>query len=217
VEYRGAVFEEALQQRWGVVSYLRGIANFSLTSHRNTFLLVYSAQVIGSMVSMHWKRVFARPRPSRLDPALLPPIEVPGHPAYPSAHAMEAMLIALVLEQVLPSEIVQNPGGATDAESGPLRTMARRVGRNREVLGVHYPSDTRCGFRLAARCLPLFLQCPTVRGTSGVKDGEENEQAAVTIEEATNTTEPAAAAALTAGGQDIFDDGLLAKARKEWL
>jgi hypothetical protein len=63
------------------------VANFSPASHRNTFLLVYSAQMAGSMVAMHFKRIFARARPSRLDPALLPPIEVPGHASYPSAHA----------------------------------------------------------------------------------------------------------------------------------
>ena len=225
VEYRAAVLDEALQQRWGILSYLRGVANFSPASHRNTFLLAYAAQLVGSMVSMYWKQRFARARPSRLDPALLPPIEVPSHPAYPSAHATESMLVALVLEQVLPAQIVQDRTGATNAENGPLRTMARRVARNREVLGVHYPSDTRCGFKLAARCLPLFLQCPSVRGASHTVDGNtlpappgEQAQAAVTLYQdlTTTITEPPASAPVTAGGTAIFNDGLLARARREW-
>ena len=93
--------------------------------------------------------------------------------------------------------------------------MARRAARNREVLGVHYPSDTRFGFRLAARCLPLFLQCPTVRGVSNTVDGQERQQAAVKIFGI--TTEPAAPTLLTAGTQDIFNDRLLARARSEWV
>jgi hypothetical protein len=162
------------------------------------------------MVAMHFKRIFARARPSRLDPALLPPIEVPGHASYPSAHAGEAMLIALVLEQVLPPEIIQDANGAGAAEAGPLRTMARRTGRNHEVLGVHYPSDTLCGFRMAARMLPLFLACPTVRGAAaaGVA-GALQAQAAVGLE-------AAASEAVRFGSEPYYNDGLLAKARQEW-
>ena len=173
---------------------------------------------------MYWKRIFARPRPSRLDPALVPPIEVPGHGSYPSGHACEAMLVALILEQVLPEQIIP-----ADAETGPLRLMARRIARNREVLGLHYPSDTRCGFRIAARCLPLFLACPTVRGMPEL-DGNGQ----IILDTATQnpinqaaegerlqsdvpgfgvvTPEP-----VNPGGAAIYMDGLLARGRREWV
>ncbi|MBB5696109.1 phosphatase PAP2 family protein [Muricoccus pecuniae] len=211
-EYRAAALEEALAQRWGIITYLRGVVTFSAASHRNTFLLIFSAQMIGSMVAMHYKRLFARARPSRLDPALLPPIEVPGHASYPSAHATEAMLIALILEQVLPPEVVQDLAGKPAADVGPLRMMARRTARNREVLGVHYPSDTLCGYKLAARLLPLFLSCPTVAGKS-TTDGKDGTPFAVHepvgIDAAHN--EPC-----NLQGLSFFADGLLAKARQEW-
>jgi hypothetical protein len=37
------------------------------------------------------------------------------------------------------------------AEQGPLRQMAARIARNREVLGLHYPSDSVAGKTLADR------------------------------------------------------------------
>ena len=43
-----------------------------------------------------------------------------------------------------------------------LDRLAERVSRNREVLGLHYPSDTAAGRNLAGQSLPLLLQCPTV-------------------------------------------------------
>jgi hypothetical protein len=44
--------------------------------------------------------------------------------------------------------------------------MAERVARLREVIGVHYPSDSEAGLRLAVQALPILLACPLV-GTAG--------------------------------------------------
>ncbi|MBX9752348.1 MAG: hypothetical protein K5Q68_22355, partial [Roseococcus sp.] len=49
-------------------------------------------------------------------------------------------------------------------DNSPLRSMARRIARNREVLGVHYPSDSFVGQKLAARTLPLLMTCPSLVG-----------------------------------------------------
>jgi hypothetical protein len=46
-----------------------------------------------------------------------------------------------------------------------LDRLAERVSRNREVLGLHYPSDSAAGRLLAAYSLYLLLQCPTVINT----------------------------------------------------
>jgi len=40
--------------------------------------------------------------------------------------------------------------------------MAEGVSRNREVLGLHYPSDSAAGRLLAAYTLFLLLQCQSV-------------------------------------------------------
>ena len=60
-----------------------------------------------------------------------------------------------VLPPVLPP-IVATPTSLLDR-------LAERVSRNREVLGLHYPSDTRAGKIVADRSLKLLLQCPSVK------------------------------------------------------
>ena len=57
--------------------------------------------LIGTFVAMEYKRLYGRPRPSELCPALLPPIAVPGHASFPSGHSTQAHLMALCLMDVL--------------------------------------------------------------------------------------------------------------------
>lgn len=76
-------------------------------------------------------------RPSYADPILRPDVEVPGHPSFPSGHAAQAMLVAEILSSFRPQQRV---AFVRDAE---------RIARNREVAGLHYPSDTAAGFELA--------------------------------------------------------------------
>ena len=107
---------------------------------------------VGEFQCMHYKYKFDRIRPSRLCPWLMPPIEVPGHASYPSGHSTQSHLVALILSQVLPLA-----GG-----SNPLPLLAKRIARNREVLGLHYPSDSKAGRILAVASYLLLRCCPTV-------------------------------------------------------
>jgi hypothetical protein len=116
------------------------------------------AEAIGKFVVMYYKGKFNRPRASRLYPALMPPIEVPGHASYPSGHATQAYLIAQCLELVMPAQASEayQPGTslpipAKDFKLGPLYRLAERIARNREVLGLHYPSDSAAGRILAKK------------------------------------------------------------------
>jgi hypothetical protein len=54
----------------------------------------------------------------------------------------------------------------------PLQRLAERVARNREVLGVHYPSDTAAGKYLAETSFELLRICKTVRELIPVAQGE---------------------------------------------
>jgi membrane-associated phospholipid phosphatase len=91
----------------------------------------------------------------------MPPIDVPGHASYPSGHATESYLLAEILAQVMPPAASTRTDPA-DPDSTPLRRLAERVARNREVLGLHYPSDSRAGKYLGDQSLALLLQCPSV-------------------------------------------------------
>jgi membrane-associated phospholipid phosphatase len=119
---------------------------------------------------MHYKRLFNRARASMYSPALLPPITVPGHASYPSGHATEAYLMAHCLEKVMPAaarlpppQQPSSPPPAPPVYRSPLMLMAQRIARNREVLGLHFPSDSEAGRHLAHQSFRLLMQCKTVK------------------------------------------------------
>jgi hypothetical protein len=141
-----------MAQNRGILQYFSGILDFNLRSRPATVYLCTVALRIASFQVMHYKSKYNRVRPSRLSPRLLPPIEPPGHAAFPSGHATQARLIALCLEQVMPGAIIP-----AAPDQGPLRQMADRIARNREVLGLHYRTDSAAGQRLANETFNLML------------------------------------------------------------
>ena len=40
--------------------------------------------------------------------------------------------------------------------------LADRIARNREILGLHYRSDSKAGKELAEKTVAIFKNCPTV-------------------------------------------------------
>jgi acid phosphatase (class A) len=89
-----------------------------------------------------------RVRPSYLDPTLTTAIPVPSHPAYPSGHSTQVHVIAHILGEFVPQH----------------RTLyfesAERVAHNREIAGLHYPSDSKAGKLLAEQLVVLLLSNP---------------------------------------------------------
>lgn len=152
MEYRPGVVLEALAQCNGILEYFRGVFSFTSRSHRLTYALGTAAIHIGEFQVMHYKARFNRPRPSRLSPKLMPLIEVPGHASFPSGHATQSRLVATLLAKVMPPQ----------AEA-PLSCLADRIARNREVMGLHYSSDTKAGKWLADKTFELLFRCDTVR------------------------------------------------------
>jgi len=69
----------------------------------------------------------------------------PGHPAYPSGHATVAHAVALVLSEIAPIA----PG------KDPIQAAAD-VATNREIAGLHFPSDSEAGRVLAKHLFYLF-------------------------------------------------------------
>lgn len=94
------------------------------------------------------KEDFDRVRPNFLDPSLSPAIAVPGHPAYPSGHAGQSMVVALILSAL-------DPVNAAAYENSALR-----IAHNREIAGVHYPSDSEVGRELARAYVALLTETP---------------------------------------------------------
>lgn len=126
-------------------------------SHPNTYRVLHIASLIGLYAALYYKGLRDRPRPSQLCPALLPPIPMPGHASWPSGHATQAQLKALCMEHVLQGIL---PGTLTTGDLGAvssnLRTLALRVARNREIAGLHYPTDSDAGRKLADTIAPFL-------------------------------------------------------------
>jgi hypothetical protein len=126
-------------------------------SHPNTYRVLHIASLIGSYAALYYKGLYQRPRPSQLCPALLPPIPMPGHASWPSGHATQAWLKALCMEHVLQGIL---PGTLTTGDLGAvssnLTTLALRVARNREIAGLHYPTDSEAGRQLADTIAPFL-------------------------------------------------------------
>jgi hypothetical protein len=163
-EYRPEVMSEALAPMTDMVGYWAGLLMFSPYSHPWTFRLARTAIVVGEFVSMYYKRLYERARPSQLSPTLMPPIAVPGHASYPSGHATQAYLLAALLGTIMPSVVTVTLPPTNTAYGGTvadtlLDRLAERVARNREVLGVHYRSDSVAGQQLASKAFDLLQQC----------------------------------------------------------
>ena len=148
---RAVTLAEVLAQAESMEAYWLGMLMFSRGSHPATFDLVNVALRVGQFVGMHFKARFNRPRPAQISPAITPWIDTPGHPSYPSGHALEGHLISLCLNEVM--------SGANEA----LTLLARRVALNREIAGLHYPSDTACGIGISGQVMPLLMQCQLFR------------------------------------------------------
>lgn len=91
-----------------------------------------------------------RPRPYALEPRLQP-IEKPGHPAYPSGHSAASYVNAYVMSELAP-----------DMASEFLK-MAAEMAYSREVIGVHYPSDSEVSRVWARQFVNELLKQPKFR------------------------------------------------------
>jgi acid phosphatase (class A) len=94
------------------------------------------------------KRAFGRPRPFAVEPRLAPITERPSSLSYPSGHSMWAYATALVLADLVPERRAE------------ILARADQYAHNRNIAGVHYPSDVEAG-RLAGTALAAMLfTCP---------------------------------------------------------
>ena len=140
---RADALGEILSQSNEFISYFLNTMTARPGAYPATTKLLGIASLIGTFVAMYYKAMYTRPRPTQLCPALLSPIEVPGHASLPSGHSTQAHLMALCIYDV----IVNLPQQQTMMDD--LWTLADRIARNREIAGLHYDSDTQSGIAFA--------------------------------------------------------------------
>jgi membrane-associated phospholipid phosphatase len=199
VPYRDGVLAEALAQRSGILAYFQGLAGFTFEGRPNTTRLCALGLAFGGFVVMHYKATFQRRRPSELWPGLMPPVDVPGHAAFPSGHATEAHLIARLLAAVLPQRHPALP---------LLAPLAHRIAINREVLGLHYRSDSVAGEVLAGRAFGHMMRVAEIKDATKALDR--------TTEKLDAKSGPTDDADVFKSSDNALIGGLLASARAEW-
>lgn len=140
---RADALAEILSQANEFISYFLNMMTARPGGYPNTTRVLNIASLVALFVSMYYKGQYQRPRPSQLCPALLPPIGVPGHASFPSGHSTQAHLMALCMGDVL------NPLPQQATMVDDLWTLADCIARNREIAGLHYPSDSAAGAAFA--------------------------------------------------------------------
>lgn len=98
------------------------------------------------VIEMQQKEKFDRVRPSILDTSLETAVAVPRFPAYPSYHSTEAYFIAYVFGELAPPRKEE------------FVARAEQIALNREIAGVHYPSDSAAGALLAQQLFDVFMK-----------------------------------------------------------
>ena len=123
-------------------------------SHPTAYEVIKAACRIGEMLMAFYKAEFNRPRPTQFHPSLLSEIQ-PVHPSYPSGHALVARLVARCLGEIVESDLQRNW----------LLQMATRIAENREIAGLHFPSDSEAGRSIADQAFDIILMpnCPRFR------------------------------------------------------
>jgi hypothetical protein len=109
--------------------------------------LLLTALEITSYVGLIYKDKFGRIRPNQFDTRIRPLLPVPAHSSYPSNHTSQTFSAAYLFAEILP----EHPA------SEELFRVARRVAENREIAGLHYPSDTAVGKDMARKFLPFLV------------------------------------------------------------
>jgi len=140
---RADALAEILSQADEFISYFLNVMTAQPGTYPATTKVLTIASLVGTFVAMYFKNLYSRPRPSQLCPALLPPIEIPGHASFPSGHSTQAHLMVLCMNDVFNGLPQQN------TMVDDLWTLADRIARNREIAGLHYPSDSAAGVALA--------------------------------------------------------------------
>jgi hypothetical protein len=145
---RDRYMPEILAQADGAPLYWLQLLEIGSGEKAGTHALISFAQRAGETAALYFKEQYKRVRPSELCPGLLIPFGPPRHPAFPSGHSLTGHLTSLLLCEI----------PKLNAEKKvELDWLAARVAKNRERAGLHYPSDSAAGAKIAAEIHRLLI------------------------------------------------------------
>lgn len=166
--YRGSRAEEIALQADNAGAYWSQLLMLSPGNRPYTGTLVATGFAVGQTVGMVFKNGYGRARPVQVFPALMPAIPTPSHPSYPSNHALQSHLVGRLVTAVL-------PGKENNPMAPAIAALSTRIGKNREIAGVHFEDDTDAGVAIADWIFDTYLaHLPAV---TAVMEGAQKEWA----------------------------------------
>jgi membrane-associated phospholipid phosphatase len=116
-------------------------------------LALFAALQLDAYIAAHdAKYTFWYLRPNMADPAIVPLIPQPNHPAYVSNAAIIASAVAELVGYMFPQEAAQ------------WRYLGEEAGLSRIYAGIHYPSDERAGNQMGKSIGALAIQRDRLNG-----------------------------------------------------
>jgi hypothetical protein len=143
---------EILVQMTPPVAFWCSLLPLHPTRNRWTMELLDVAMRFANSVEMRFKHALAFRRPNEYSAQVQPMIQTPRHSAFPSGHATEAHMAALVLRRLI------SPVYGTQSWGDQLMRQAHRIAVNRTVAGVHFPVDSAAGQALGLTLAEYFIQ-----------------------------------------------------------
>lgn len=135
---------EIAAQAADVTPYWMNVLATSPSSRPATFDLVKIGIHVGGIIASYFKLKYMRARPVQVCAQVMPALMTPPHPSYPNGHALQAFMVA------------KCAGAAAPAMDATCRALADRIAENREVAGIHFPSDTEASRRIAGKAFDLL-------------------------------------------------------------
>jgi hypothetical protein len=128
--------QEILSQVAAVDIFFGAVIGLHPERHPLTVELMAVVSEVVAIVVQILKHLCNAPRPVELSADVQPMILTPGHASYPGGHAAYAHAVAIVLAALLRRD------ATTRAR---LNSLARSIGQNRVIAGLHFPCDTKAG------------------------------------------------------------------------
>ncbi len=123
-----------------------GLIDLAKNDDIRRFLLKTDREI--SYFILKKKMEYGRARPSQLATDLETVIPNPLHASYPSGHAGQSWMVALVLSEIDP------------ANAEKFKNQAIDIAHRREIAGVHYPADSVAGRDLAEKVFAKLMAVP---------------------------------------------------------
>jgi len=141
--------------RWMDLINSRAVANTPTSAYiHRVYTYVALAMHDATIAAWDAKYAYNRPRPSVADKRIVPTVDVPQSPSYPSEHSATAQAAASVLAYFLPSE------------GQGFQAQAEQAGWSRVLAGVQYPSDHLAGLELGRKVAEQVILKAQADGSS---------------------------------------------------